>query len=66
MHKHKCSNAQYGSYNHECGKPAQWAVTRTSDMEPGTFFTAHYCQRCYESGDEARYSRARAVSVLAL
>jgi hypothetical protein len=43
----KCHNANYGSFNHECGKPATWLGT-TADG-----FTSGFCDRCKTQGDEA-------------
>jgi hypothetical protein len=44
----KCHNANYGTYGHECGKPATWiGVTKKG-------FRSGYCSTCKQYGDEAR------------
>jgi len=42
----KCTNAEPGTFNHECGKPAQWAGTAPSG------FVAYFCDQCKEHGHE--------------
>jgi hypothetical protein len=44
----KCTNAEPGTYNHECGKPAQWKATKPNG------FTTHFCDQCKHTGTEAR------------
>lgn len=44
----KCHNAQPGTFNHECGKPAAW-IGETSNG-----FRSGYCDHCKEHGWEAR------------
>jgi hypothetical protein len=44
----KCSNANIGTYGHECGKPAMWAGTHKSGH------VQFFCLRCRAEGDEAR------------
>ncbi len=44
----KCHNANFGSYGHECGKPATWLGTSR------TGFVSGYCDACKEHGSEAR------------
>lgn len=44
----KCHNANTGTYNHECGKPATWIGTKANGWQSG------FCDKCKESGDEAR------------
>jgi hypothetical protein len=44
----KCTNAEPGTYNHECGKPAQWEATKPNG------FTTHFCDQCKHTGTEAR------------
>jgi hypothetical protein len=44
----KCSNAEPGTFNHECGKPAQWTATKPNG------FTSHFCTQCKHSGTEAQ------------
>ena len=50
----KCHNAQEGSFNHECGRPATWLGSKPSRLNPGTTFTSGYCDDCKRGGDEAR------------
>lgn len=50
----KCHNSNVGTFNHECGKPATWLGTKDCASWPGGTFTSGYCDRCKESGDEAR------------
>ena len=45
---HKCTNAEPGTYGHECNKPAQWQGTNRAG------FTAHFCDECKRTGHEAR------------
>ena len=42
----KCHNAQRGSYNHECGKPATWTARKASGFASG------FCDWCKVNGDE--------------
>jgi hypothetical protein len=42
----KCHNANRGTFNHECGKPATWIGTRPDGYRSG------FCDKCKESGDE--------------
>jgi hypothetical protein len=42
----KCHNANHGTFNHECGKPAVWIGTKASGFRSG------FCQHCREHGDE--------------
>jgi hypothetical protein len=44
----KCINSEPGTYNHECGKPAQWQATKPSG------YTSHFCTNCKKDGTEAR------------
>lgn len=44
----RCTNAEPGTYGHECNKPAQWEATKASG------FTTHYCDECKRTGTEAR------------
>lgn len=44
----RCTNANRGTYGHECGKPAAWAGTHKSGH------VQLFCDRCKEQGDEAR------------
>lgn len=44
----RCTNAQPGTYGHECGKPASWIGTT------GTGFRACFCEHCKVEGHEAR------------
>ena len=44
----KCHNANAGTFNHECGKPAKWLGKTRSG------FVSGYCAYCKECGDEAR------------
>jgi hypothetical protein len=44
----KCTNAEPGTYGHECGKPAQWTATKPSGH------TSAFCTRCKHEGTEAR------------
>jgi len=44
----KCHNSNAGSYNHECGKPAQWIGITKKGWASG------YCDACKKNGTEAR------------
>lgn len=44
----KCHNAEPGSFNHECGKPAAWVGEDRSGYRCG------FCSDCKRSGYEAR------------
>ena len=44
----KCSNAEPGTYGHECGKPAQWTATKPNG------YTSHFCTQCKQNGTEAQ------------
>ena len=59
----RCSNAEPGTFNHECGKPAHHAVTYWSDVGED-WFTTFYCPHCFENGYEGRSSRAKAVRIV--
>ncbi len=43
-----CTNAEPGTFNHECGKPAVWAGTHKSGH------VQNFCAACKVSGYEAR------------
>ena len=47
----KCHNANYGTYGHECGKPATWIGQNAKGFRSG------FCDHCKEHGDEARRIR---------
>ena len=44
----KCHNAEPGSFNHECGKPAVWIGTKANGLQSG------FCDDCRKRGTEAR------------
>jgi len=44
----RCHNAQPGTFNHECGKPAQWVGTKRNG------FQTCFCDACRRFGYEAR------------
>jgi hypothetical protein len=44
----KCHNAEPGTYNHECGKPATWLGTKNNG------FTSGFCNECKQYGYEAK------------
>ena len=44
----RCTNAEPGTYGHECGRPAVWIG------ETASGFQACYCDDCRERGHEAR------------
>ena len=44
----KCTNAEPGTYGHECGKPAQWTAAKPNG------YTSAFCTRCKHEGTEAR------------
>lgn len=56
----KCHNANFGTYGHECGKPAAWIASRPAEAMPelnyypalGELFTTGFCEECKEHGDE--------------
>jgi hypothetical protein len=43
-----CHNANYGTYGHECGKPASWIGVTPKGFRSG------FCSHCKQNGDEAR------------
>lgn len=43
----KCCNAEPGTFNHECGKPATWIGIKPSG------FRAAFCDFCKDHGWEA-------------
>ena len=45
----KCHNAEPGTYNHECGKPALWIGANVR-----TGHTSGFCDKCKRNGTEAR------------
>jgi hypothetical protein len=56
----KCSNAQYGSFNHECGKPAVWTgcFPPHNPLEKRYLFYAARCDWCRHYGDERHGARS--------
>lgn len=44
----RCHNAEPGTFNHECGKPATWIGTNRNGFRSG------YCDDCRYNGYEAR------------
>lgn len=44
----KCHNAEPGTFNHECGKPALYIGTKENGFRSG------FCARCYAWGFEAK------------
>jgi hypothetical protein len=44
----RCTNSNRGTFNHECGKPAEWLGVHNSGWPQA------FCSRCREHGDEAR------------
>lgn len=57
----RCTNANHGTFGHECGQPAEWIgwqVSRKIPGEPapapGQMHPQHFCSRCKAEGDEAR------------
>lgn len=58
MTNRKCSNAEPGTFNHECGKPAQWLGGKPAqfpDMADSRgLFWAAFCDKCKKHGHEAR------------
>lgn len=42
----RCTNAEPGTFNHECGRPATWAGTRRSGH------VQNFCDRCRAEGWE--------------
>ena len=49
----KCSNAQRGHYNHECGKPATWVAYKPSSYNAAETYRAGFCDHCKRYGHEA-------------
>lgn len=47
----KCHNSNRGTFNHECGKPAEYIGTET--IQSGEF-SSGFCAHCKQYGDEAR------------
>lgn len=44
----KCTNAEPGTFNHECGRPAVWMGTKANGFRSG------FCEECKHEGTEAR------------
>ncbi len=44
----RCTNAEPGTFGHECGRPASWIGKKESG------FTACFCEECKRFGYEAR------------
>lgn len=44
----RCINAEPGTFNHECGKPAEWIGTMANG------FRSCFCSSCKSRGSEAR------------
>lgn len=58
----KCHNANYGTYGHECGKPAVWHADKPSTLLCEIPFTSSFCDSCKREGDEApQFSNWRRV-----
>lgn len=48
----RCTNAEPGTYGHECGKPAQWQATKPNG------YSSTFCEQCRQHGTEAsRYNQ---------
>ena len=45
----RCTNAEPGTFNHECGKPAAWIGRKNADDDGACF-----CDDCKAHGSEAR------------
>jgi hypothetical protein len=43
----RCANANAGTYNHECGKPATWTARGEGKA------TQNFCDQCKDEGHEA-------------
>jgi hypothetical protein len=44
----RCHNAEPGTFNHECGKPAEWIGVKKNGFASG------FCGKCKTYGFEAR------------
>jgi hypothetical protein len=44
----RCTNAEPGTYGHECSKPAQWTATNKQGH------SAAFCDQCKQHGHEDR------------
>lgn len=44
-----CHNANFGTYGHECGRPAEWIGTMSNGFRSG------FCAQCKQHGDEGRH-----------
>lgn len=67
--RQKCRNAQPGSYGHECGRSAHFAITYWTDAwcsYPARWYTGFYCVACYQNGYEAQRARELGVRTVAL
>jgi hypothetical protein len=57
----RCTNADPGNFNHECGKAAQWAGARDTGS------VQHFCSTCREYGWErhgvVRWSKIKPEAV---
>lgn len=53
---YRCINAEPGTFNHECGMPAQWIGSRPSRLHRGKMFRGAFCNDCRERGTDARSS----------
>ena len=55
----RCTNAEPGSYGHECGEPASFIASRAEGGQ------ACFCSACKEHGSEARrYSHWKALPTM--
>lgn len=45
----RCTNAEPGTYGHECEKPAQWQATKPNG------YTSTFCDQCRQHGTEASH-----------
>lgn len=51
----RCTNAQPGTYNHECGAPATWLATKfDSKHTVNGVFNTTFCDDCRHNGYEAK------------
>lgn len=52
--RYVCVNAEPGTFNHECGKPADWIGSRPARLHRGETFRSCFCDFHKHNGAEAR------------
>ena len=52
----KCHNAEPGTYNHECGNPAEWLGVMRENSRRQDASAMGFCAKCKETGYEAKHA----------